>query len=150
MAARPRVNTYREILGARVASRKEAEAAGLRGRAYVLPGGSVVSRRQLEQRAFARVGLDYRTLEGRSARLRGEHPPGSYTAAVRFWARQHGQSFRQAQQDPRFKGAWSRKRGGGRAGAAEAYELLGIIRRGPDGKWRYTNEFDSWLVARSA
>jgi hypothetical protein len=142
----PREGTYARVLGARAATRSEASAAGLRGRAYRIPRVGVVSRRQLEQRAFRRLGLRYRTLEQRAEQLRTEHPPGSYTAAVRYWANRHDQSFRQAQRDPRFRGAWSEKNGT-RSGARRAYEQMGIIKRGPDGKWRYTDEFVRfWLT----
>jgi hypothetical protein len=142
----PREGTYAKVLGARVATRGEASRAGLKGRAYVIPRVGTVARRQLEQRAFKKLGLRYKTLEGRAEALRGEHPPGSYTAAVRFWAFKHDQSFDQARRDPRFRGAWSEKNGT-RSGARKAYEQMGIIKRGTDGKWRYTDEFVRyWLT----
>jgi hypothetical protein len=142
----PREGTYARVLGARIATKAETSRAGLKGRAYKIPRVGVVARRQLEQRAFKKLGLRYKTLEGRAAALRGEHPPGSYIAAVRFWANRHNQSFTAARRDPRFKGAWSEKNGT-RSGARKAYEQMGIIKRGPDGKWRYTAEFlQFWLT----
>jgi hypothetical protein len=146
MADQPRLRTYREVLGARVAGRDEAAIAGFRGRAYVLPNGRIVSRRQLEQQAFQALGFDYRTLEERSSRMRLEHPPGSYQAAVRFWAHKHGQTYRQAQNDDRFRGAWRQKKEG-RRGAARAYTLMGIIRSKPAGGYEYTDDFlRFWMV----
>ena len=145
VADSPRLRTYREVVGARVARVDEAQRAGFRGRAYVLASGQVISRRQLEQRAFRLLGYDYRTLEERSRRLMHEHPPGSWPAAVRFWAAHHNQTFRQAAADPRFRGAWAfRNAPRTRARVAIAYERLGIIRRLPSGRYEYTDEFMRW------
>lgn len=142
---------YRDLVGAKVATTAQAQAAGRRGRSYLMPDGSIVSRRQLEQRAATVLGLDWRTLEQRSNRLRGEHPPNSYVAAVRFWAAKHNLTYQQAQRDLPFLEAWKSRLDrdrGKRVAYGKAYRALGIIEKDSDGNWKYTEAFMRFLLER--
>lgn len=111
MAKQPPGRTYAQMFKARRLSRSEREAMGLSRGAerYRLPSGEVISKRQLQQRAFAKLKMGPRTLEERQRerRINAEpNPSRVYTRAVRAWAKRHGISYREAQRDREFLDLW--------------------------------------------
>lgn len=137
--------TYAQSLGARTATPEEKQQAVRQGilrspttRAYTMPDGSVISNREMQQRAsFVRYG-ERLTLEQRADVL-AQTPNYRAGAGVKSnwvrgvmkenWAR--GMTYRQVERNERFKDIWDQwkylrdKRGGDK----DAHG----IRRGP--KW---------------
>jgi hypothetical protein len=81
----------------------------------------------------------------RGDELRREGARALYTDTVRWYAKTHGLTFQQAASDPNLQMLWRFRRDPHRDTRLAALDELGILERGDDGQWRYSDAFLSWL-----